>query len=294
MIVTTITTTAIAKQKIRARFSFNLARISFSLEYCELLDRHFGAGGTHEIGRAVEHAQAQGIRSLLQLDIAVTGHIRLHDLLVWADANDLNCASALLFRWEEVFYVLWSIRPGFEEEAGQQKQRDASPANEARHVLRIWTTRLSHHDPANRAHCTHNDQQPVDLSFIYHDSSSPSLLCSGNSRFHQQNRHMGNHGFICTHAFRRLAFNADLSRFNTKQFSNTGLDCLTVRADFWLTQDQCGVHVGNCVPGAAYLLQRLLDKDGRIRALPLRIRGRKVAANITGSHGPQQGVCNGV
>jgi hypothetical protein len=65
-------------------------------------------------------------------------------------------------------------------------------------------------------------------------------------------------------------------------------------SNLWSSQDQAGIKIRHAISRIVYALQRFAQKDNRIRALPLRIRGRKERADIRRSHGPKQRVSDGM
>src|ERR1700756_2852586 len=81
---------------------------------------------------------------------------------------------------------------------------------------------------------------------------------------------------------------------NPEQLRHPRANHCRVRADLWSGQNEAGVDVGNAVSGFVYSLQRLTQKDYRVGAFPLRIRGWKQRSNIRRCDRPQQRVGNGV
>ena len=65
-----------------------------------------------------------------------------------------------------------------------------------------------------------------------------------------------------------------------QQLSDACADRGSMGADFRRGQNQAGVHICDRIAGVVYSFQRFAQKYDRIRALPLRIGGRKQRADI--------------
>ena len=105
---------------------------------------------------------------------------------------------------------------------------------------------------------------------------------------------MGDGGVVGAHAFRGLGFNVYLLDSDIQQLGNIVADGPGVGHDFWFGEDQRAVDVADHIAGIGDALHGLLKKHGRVGAFPLRIAGREVGADVTGSDGSEQGVGNGV
>lgn len=99
---------------------------------------------------------------------------------------------------------------------------------------------------------------------------------------------------VRAHALWSFCFDSDLIWLYAQQFSHARLNFLCVWNDFWLGQDQRGIHIAYFVPRKPHLLQRFLKKNDGVGAFPFGIGRRKVAANIPGRDRSEQGIGNGM
>ena len=116
----------------------------------------------------------------------------------------------------------------------------------------------------------------------------------GFSDLSQQDHRVRNRSIICAHAFRRFGFHPHRTQRDAQQCRNSSAYRASVGTDLRSREDESGIHVNHSIAGGFHAPERFLEKYSRVRAFPVRVRGRKKRANIRRGDCAEQRVCNGM
>ena len=101
---------------------------------------------------------------------------------------------------------------------------------------------------------------------------------------------MSDGSVVCPHTLGSFGFDADTLGGDVKQSRYAGPNCQSMRAYLRSRKDQRGIYVGYREARLLRPPESLLEKDCRVRALPLRVLRRKQRADIRCRDRAKQGV----